>query len=349
MAPPLTLDGRAIGAEHPPYIIAEMSANHGGSLDRALAIIRLAKQAGADAIKFQAYTADSITLDSDRPEFFVTGDDPWSGKRLFDLYKVAATPYDWFPTLFETARSIGITPFCAPFDLDAVAMLENLDCPAYKIASCEMVDLDLIRRCAATGKPVIVSTGMASAEEINRAVDAASTGAGGVGLLKCTSAYPADPAESNLATIPDMMNTYDLPVGLSDHTLGAAIPVAAVALGACMIEKHFIDAPEPPTADSSFSATPDVMRALVDGCRAAWQSRGAVRYGPTLSEQANVALRRSLYANCDIEEGHSLTGDMVASYRPAAGLPPHQLDRIIGKKANRRIAKDEPLSLDMFE
>lgn len=348
MATEITIDGRSIGADHPPYIIAEMSANHGGSLDRALSIIALAKQAGADAIKFQAYTATSITLDSDRPEFFVSGDDPWSGKRLFDLYQAAATPYDWFPALFETARSLGITPFCAPFDHNAVDMLEAVNCPAYKIASCEMVDLDLIRRCATTGKPVIISTGMASAEEIDRAVEAARSGKAGVGLLKCTSAYPTDPSESNLITIPDMMINYNLPVGLSDHTLGVAVPIAATALGACMIEKHFIDTSDRPTADSSFSATPDVMRTLVEGCKAAWLARGSVNYGSTESEQANTALRRSLYAACDIEEGQTLTREMTASYRPAAGLPPYQVDSVLGKKAVRAISKDEPLSLELF-
>lgn len=349
MANSFSIDGRPIGADHPPYVIAELSANHGGSLDRALKIIELAKKAGADAIKFQAYTAGSITLDSDNPAFFVSGDDPWSGKRLYDLYKAAATPYDWFPALFEKARSIGITPFCAPFDAAAIDMLQAIDCPAYKIASCEMVDPDLIRRCAETGKPVIISTGMASSEEIDRAVQASATGEGGTGLLKCTSAYPADPGESNLVTIADMIERYGLPVGLSDHTLGTAVPVAAVALGACMIEKHFIDAPEPATADSVFSATPDVMRDLVDGCRAAWRARGVVRYAPTQSEQANVSLRRSLFAACEIKAGLPLTAEMVVSYRPAIGLPPHQLPLILGKRATRNIARDEPLSIDLFE
>ncbi len=349
MARSISIDGRLIGTDHPPYIIAELSANHGGSLDRAIKIIELAKKAGADAIKFQAYTADSITLNSDDPAFFVAGDDPWSGKRLYDLYEAAATPYDWFPALFKHARSVGITPFCAPFDPAAIAMLEAVDCPAYKIASCEMVDLDLIRQCAETGKPLIISTGMASVEEIDRAVQAAASGEGGIGLLKCTSAYPADPGDSNLVTIANMVDRYDLPVGLSDHTLGTAVPVAAVGLGASMIEKHFIDATEPVTADSVFSATPDVLHDLVNGCRAAWHARGVVKYGPTPSEQANVALRRSLFAACEIKAGQLLTAEMVTSYRPAIGLPPYQLPLILGKRATRDIARDEPLKIDLFE
>lgn len=349
MSRDFAIAGRAISGDTPPYIIAEMSANHGGSLARALRIIELAARVGADAIKFQAYTADSLTIDTDAPGFVIEGGKLWNGERLYSLYRRAATPYEWFPELFACARRHGITAFASPFDADAVAMLEGLGAPAYKIASFEAADLELIAACASTGKPLIISTGLCEREEIGEAVATAQrAGDGGVMLLRCVSAYPADPRDANLATILAMREAFGVPVGLSDHTIGTAAAVAACALGAVAIEKHFIDAPEPPTPDSAFSATPEGLGALVRDCRVAQLSRGAVSYGISQTERDSLVFRRSLYAVVDIAAAAPLTRENVRSIRPGYGLAPKHLPAILGRPARVEIRRGTPLRWDLI-
>lgn len=345
----IVIEGRKIGPDTPPYIIAEMSANHGGSLARARKIIDIAAEAKADAIKFQAYTADSLTLDSDLPDFTVKGNNPWKGRGLYELYRSAATPYEWFPELFDYARSHGVTPFASPFDEDAIKMLESVDCPAYKIASFEAVDLQLISAAAKTGKPLIISTGMCDHDDIVRALDAVEK-ANGVGciLLKCTSAYPSDPKDANVATVPAMSEEFNVCVGLSDHTEGTAVAVAACALGAVAVEKHVIDSREPPTADSTFSMLPEELNALVKDCNAAWNSIGTVRFGPSPGEEGSKAFRRSLYAVRDIQAGEILDESNVRSIRPGYGLPPHELPQVLGGVARTAIARGTPLSWNIL-
>lgn len=346
----IVIENRAIGPDHPPFIIAEMSANHGGDFDRAERIVRLAAEAGADAIKFQAYTANSITLDSDMPGFTIESENLWTGERLYNLYKRAATPYEWLPKLYDLARSLDLIPFCSPFDHAAVDMMEKIDSPAYKIASFELVDVELIERAAQTGKPLILSTGMATEQEITDGLEAASRGgAKEVALLKCTSSYPADPAESNLLTIQDMEQRFGVPVGLSDHTLGIAVPVAACALGACIVEKHFIDTREPETADSTFSALPDELAAMIMGCGEAFRARGKHHYGPAPHEKQSLAFRRSLYAVSDISAGEELTRENVRSIRPGHGLPVKSFVEIIGRRSRSDIPRGTPISWDIIE
>ena len=338
------IDGRPIGPDHPPYIIAEMSANHGGDLDRAKRIIALAADAGADAIKFQAYTADDMTLDSERDGFVITADTPWKGEKLHALYQRAATPYSWFPEMFAAARDAGITPFASPFGLSAVRMLEDLDAPAYKIASFEAVDIGLIQACAATGKPMIISTGLCTSAEIGEALAAARAGgAEQIALLRCNSSYPADPKEAHLATIPDMAAKFGVPIGYSDHTLDSIQSTVAVGLGACIIEKHVIDARLPETADSEFSCLPDQLAELIRSCRAAWEAKGTVSYGPQARESASLAFRRSLYATADIAEGDIFSADNVAAIRPGFGLAPKHLPDILGRAARRPLKHGDPL------
>jgi pseudaminic acid synthase len=345
---PFAISGRAIGPDHAPYVIAEMSANHGGSFERALRIIEAAAAAGADAIKFQAYTPDSLTIDHGGKGFVIEADNPWRGRRLYELYAEAATPYAWFPDLFAHARARDITPFASPFDADAVAMLEALDAPAYKIASFEAVDLDLIAACAATGKPLVISTGLCGLDDIADALAAArNAGADQVALLKCTSAYPAQADEANLATLPDMADRFDVPVGLSDHSLGNAVAVAACALGASLIEKHVIDSREPPTADSSFSALPDELAALVRDCRTAHAARGAPAYAAGAREAASAVFRRSLYVVADMAEGDAFTRETVRCIRPGYGLAPKCLASVLGRRAARPIARGEPLDWEL--
>ncbi len=346
----VVIAGRPIGPGHPPFMIAEMSANHGGDLDRALRIIRQAAAAGADAIKFQAYTADMLTLDHDGPGFVIESDSPWKGERLYDLYKRAATPYEWFPQLFAAAHEAGLIAFASPFDAGAVAMLQSLDAPAYKIASFEAVDTELIACCAATGKPLIISTGMSDEREIADALEAVR-GAGGreVVLLKCTSAYPADAGEANLRTIPAMAARFDVPVGLSDHTLGTAVSAAACALGACAVEKHVIDAREPSTADSEFSLLPDELYRLVADCRDAAAALGAVHFGPAKRERQSLAFRRSLYAVRPIAAGEAISADNVRSVRPSFGLPVKTFRELLGRRARTAIDAGTPMSWDLVE
>ena len=346
-APKITVAGRVIGPGESPFIIAELSANHGGSLERALRIIDTAADAGVDAIKFQAYTPDDLTLDSGKPGFVIEGDNPWKGRRLYELYADAATPYEWFPKLYARAREKGLIPFTTPFGIGAIEMLEALDTPAYKIASFEAVDHELMKACARTGKPILISTGMCDKTEIEEALQSLhGAGAREVAIFRCNSGYPAQLQEANLIALTDMMQIFGLPTGYSDHTIGLAASVAACALGASMIEKHVIDAPEPPTADSSFSIIPAQLSQLVSMCRDAALARGEVAYGPSHKEKESLSFRRSLYASQDIAAGETITTTNVRCVRPGFGLHPRHFPEVLGRTARRAIAAGDPLSLD---
>ena len=348
-APSITIDGRKIGAGEPPYIIAELSANHGGSLERAVRIIDAAAAAGVDAVKFQAYTPGSMTLNSDMPGFIIGGDNPWKGRRLYDLYREAATPYEWFSALYEHARRCGITPFTTPFGTDVLPMLEELGTPAYKIASFEAIDRELIRACAKTGKPILVSTGMCNKAEITEALETLhATGAREEGIFRCNSGYPAKLEEANLLALPDMMQSFKLPVGFSDHTIGHAASVAACALGGCMIEKHVIDVPEPSTPDSSFSISPGELAELVKLCGNASVARGAAVYGPFENENCSMSFRRSLYISADIAVGEELNEENIRCIRPGFGLHPRHYREVLGRKAGRTLKAGEPLSWEVL-
>lgn len=344
--PSIHIAGRRIAADAPPYVIAEMSANHNGSLETALALIDAAKRAGADAVKIQTYTPDTITLDSDLPDFRITGG-LWDGRTLHNLYREAHTPWAWHAPLFAHAATLGITIFSSPFDTTAVDLLEKLNAPAYKIASFEAVDLPLIKYVAATGKPMIISTGMADAEEIREAVEAAR--AGGckeLAILHCVSGYPAPASDYNLRTIPDMIERYRLVTGLSDHTLDNTTAIASVALGASIIEKHFTLDRSAGGPDDSFSLEPDDLAALCRGARTAWESLGRVDYGRKSSEQGNVQFRRSLYFVKDLAAGAVITGDAVRSVRPGFGLAPKHLDDVLGRKTARAVKANTPVTFE---
>lgn len=329
-------------------MIAELSGNHNGSLDRALALVDAAAAAGADAVKLQTYTPDTITLDCDRPEFRVTGG-LWDGRTLYQLYDWAHTPWDWMAPLFRHAAARGLICFSSPFDETAVDLLAGLDAPAYKIASFEMVDHALIRRAAATGRPLIISTGMASLGEIDEAVQVArAAGAAGIALLHCTSGYPTPPSDSHLRTIPHLAGAFGVPVGLSDHTPGIAVPVAAVTLGATIIEKHLTLARADGGPDAAFSLEPAEFADLVAAVRVAGEALGAVRYERAPSEQANAQFRRSLYAVADIAAGEPLTRTNVRSIRPGLGLAPRFLDQVLGRRARHAIARGTPLDWDLL-
>jgi len=341
---------RAIGRDAPPFVIAEMSGNHNQSLDRALAIVDAAAEAGAHALKIQTYTADTMTLDSDQGAFVIN--DPnslWAGKSLHKLYDEAHTPWEWHAPIFDRARLHGLIPFSTPFDETAVDFLETLDVPCYKVASFEMTDLPLVRKIAATGKPMIVSTGMANAAEIDETVRTArAAGCRDLVLLKCTSTYPATPANTNLLTIPNLRDWSGCEVGLSDHTMGIGAAVAAVALGASVVEKHFTLARADGGVDSAFSLEPAELKALVVETERAWQALGQVSYGASEAEQKSLAFRRSLYAVKDIARGDRFTADNVRAIRPGFGLPPKYLELILGKTASRDLAKGTPLSWDIL-
>ncbi|HAT35086.1 MAG TPA: pseudaminic acid synthase [Rhodospirillaceae bacterium] len=347
MAMNFSLDGREIGPDQPPYVVAEMSGNHNGNIDRAFAIIEAAKEAGADAVKMQTYTADTITIDHDGPGFTIEGG-LWDGRTLHELYEEAHTPWDWHQALFDKAREVGIVLFSAPFDPTAVEFLESLDAPAYKIASFEAIDLPLIAKTASTGKPIIISTGMADLPEIEEAVGAArNAGAQEILVLHCVSGYPAPASDSNLATIPDLARKLGVPVGLSDHTLGTAVPIAAIAQGAVLIEKHLTLDRDDGGPDAAFSLEPDELKGLVDGVRTAWQAFGKPHYERKESEKGNVIFRRSLYVVEDIDDNGVFTNRNVRSIRPGFGLPPKHLPEILGRRATRALKRGDPLDWDM--
>lgn len=335
---------QSIGPAQAPYVIAELSANHNGNLERALAIMTAAKEAGASAVKLQTYRPDTITLNSERPEFQIHGG-LWDGHNLYDLYEWAHTPWEWHQALFAKGRELGLTVFSSPFDFSAVELLESLDCPAYKIASFELVDLPLIRYAAQTGKPLIMSTGMAIEAEIAAAVEMAlKHGNGQLALLHCVSGYPAPAAEYNLRTIPMLRQRFGVEVGLSDHTLGAATAIAATALGATLIEKHFTLARADGGPDCAFSMEPAELTELVASVNTAHAALGVADYQLTASEQGNRAFRRSLYLVRDVAAGDVLTAAHIKSVRPALGLPPADYDRLIGKRVNRDMAANQPLN-----
>jgi pseudaminic acid synthase len=347
---PLRIDRHTIDEHHAPFVIAEMSGNHNRSLDRALAIVDAIAATGAHAVKLQTYTADTMTLDLREREFVI--DDPgslWHGRSLYDLYEEAHTPWDWHPAIFERARSHGLTCFSTPFDDSAVDFLEELGAPAYKIASFENTDTRLLRRVARTGKPVIVSTGMASLAEIDQAVATIrAEGNDHIVLLKCTSTYPADPDDSHLRTIPHLRAAFDVQVGLSDHTLGIGVPIAAVALGATVIEKHLTLDRSEGGVDAAFSLEPGELRALVEETRRAHASLGSVRYGGSASERGSLQFRRSLYVVVDVAAGTPLAASHVRAIRPGLGLPVAEFDRVLGLRFSRDVQRGSALAWDMF-
>jgi len=348
--PPLEIEiaGRKIGLAHEPFVICELSGNHNGSLERALVMLEAAAATGADAIKIQTYTPDTITLDHDGPEFRIEGG-LWDGRTLYDLYGEAQTPYEWHAALFAKAKALGVILFSTPFDETAVDLLEGLDAPAYKIASFEVIDLPLIASVARRGKPMIISTGMANLAEIGDAVDTAlKHGAPGVALLHCVSAYPAPMDEANVRTVPDLAERFGVISGLSDHTPGSAASVAAVALGACVIEKHFTLARSDGGPDAAFSLEPSEFTALTRDCKDAWRALGKVGYDLLGSEQGNISFRRSLYVVADLAKGEVITTAHVRSIRPGFGLAPRHLDEVLGKVAKRDLARGEAFSWDMI-
>lgn len=345
----VTICGRKIGPAEPIFVIAEMSGNHNGSLSRALELMEAAQKAGADAVKLQTYTADTITIDHDSPEFRIKGG-LWDSRTLYDLYEEAHTPWEWHRTLFEKGRELGLIVFSTAFDSSSVDFLESLNSPAYKIASFENVDLPLLRRIARNGRPMIVSTGMASMEEIEEAVSTIRKAGGRqLALLKCTSAYPAPPEEMNLLTIPHLADTFGVPVGLSDHTLGIAVPVAAAALGACIIEKHITLSRKDRGPDSAFSLEAEEFKQMVEAVRTAKKALGKVSYGQTAKEVQNRVFRRSLFVVEDMEEGDIFSSENVRCIRPSHGLHPRYLDEVIGRRASKGIAYGTALAWDLIE
>lgn len=344
----ISIANRKIGLDYPPYIIAELSANHNGCMETALEIIKQAKLCGADAVKLQTYKADTITLDSRNEEFMIRGG-LWDGQSLYELYEKAHLPWDWHKPLFDYARELGITIFSSPFDNTAVDLLENLNTPAYKIASFEAVDLPLIKYVASTGKPMIISTGMADAEEIQEAIDAArSGGCKELAILHCVSGYPAPAEDYNLRTIPNMMERFGLVTGLSDHTLDNTTAIASVVLGASIIEKHFTLNRDGGGPDDSFSLEPADLTNLCRDSKTAWAALGQVDYGRKASEQGNAQFRRSLYFVKDMAAGDTITEDAVRSVRPGFGLGPKFLDEILGKKINKSILANSPVTKDII-
>jgi N-acetylneuraminate synthase len=349
MNPPFLINGRRIGPGEPVYVIAEMSANHNQDFAQAVALVEAAAAAGADAIKLQTYTADTMTLNERTAVFQIGKGTLWSGRNLHDLYGEAHTPWEWQPKLKQIANELGLDCFSTPFDFSAVDFLEEMKVPAHKIASFEIVDLPLIRRVARTGKPVIMSTGMSSLAEIDEAVRTfREAGGTQLALLKCTSAYPASAADMNLRTIPHLAEAFQVPAGLSDHTLGIAVPVAAVALGACIIEKHFALSRATPGPDSAFSLEPHEFKAMGEAVRTAGQALGRVSYELLETEKATRVFRRSLFVVADMKPGDVFSEKNVRSIRPGNGLPPRELDVVLGRKTTRPIARGTPLSWDLI-
>jgi N-acetylneuraminate synthase len=345
----VTINGAQIGPGHPPYIIAELSANHNGSLQRALETIDEAKRRGASAVKLQTYTADTMTIDSDRPEFLIKGG-PWDGYKLYNLYKWAETPFEWHKAMFEHARKIGITVFSTPFDETAVDLLEELDTPAYKIASFEVTDLPLIEYVAKTGKPMIMSTGMASEQEIEEAVNTArNAGCEELVLLHCISSYPAPMEQANLAQVRELGQRFNAIPGLSDHTLGTAASVAAVALGACLIEKHFILNRSEGGPDSGFSIEPDELERLCNDTRGAWAAVGKVGYARQHAEEANRIFRRSIYFMRDMKAGETVKGHDIRRIRPGIGIEPKHFSALVGRTLKADVTRGTPTNWEQFD
>jgi pseudaminic acid synthase len=347
-SPTITIGTRKIGPGMPVYVIAELSANHNQSYEQGVKIVQAAKDAGADAVKLQTYTPDTITIRSDRELFRVSGGTLWDGRTLYDLYGEAHTPWDWQPKLLQVAARLGLHLFSSAFDSSAVDFLEQMNVPAHKVASCELIDIPLIEKMARTGKPLIMSTGMATLEEIEEAVSAARAAGGrDIALLKCTSAYPAPPDEMNLRTIPELSRRFGVPVGLSDHSMGIAAPVAAIALGACLIEKHLTLSRSDPGPDSSFSLEPHEFKAMVDAIRVAEKALGEVHFGPTDREVSSRLYRRSLFVVQNVKRGECFTAENVRSIRPGHGLHTRHLPEVLGRKAAQDIERGTPLNWDM--
>ncbi|QPK56128.1 pseudaminic acid synthase [Paenibacillus polymyxa] len=341
---------REISANTRPFIIAEMSGNHNQSLERALRIVEAAAGAGVDALKIQTYTAETMTLNINSGEFFIKDEDSlWEGKSLYNLYQEAYTPWEWHEPIFNRCNELGIIGFSTPFDATAVDFLESLNVPAYKIASFENTDIPLIKKVASTGKPVIISTGMATISELEEAVQAVrETGNNQIVLLKCTSTYPASPENTNIRTIPHLKDLFNTQVGLSDHTMGVGVAVSSVALGATVIEKHFTLSRADGGVDSTFSLEPEEMKSLVIETERAWQSLGGISYGATDAEKASLQFRRSLYISKDMQVGDILTEENVRAIRPGYGLPPKYIDQILGKTVRKNVLKGTPISWDIL-
>lgn len=342
----IQINQRIVADTSPPFIIAEMSGNHNQSLERAIKIVDAAVEAGAHAIKLQTASPDGLTLDVDSSDFKITDKDSlWYGKNLYQLYKEAVTPWEWHEPIFEHCRKRGITAFSSPFELKAVDFLESLQVPCYKIASFELIDTQLVQRVAQTGKPMIMSTGMATLSEIETAVKTArAEGNDQIMLLKCTSTYPACPTNTNLLTIPHLRAAFDTQVGLSDHTMGVGVPCAAVAMGATVIEKHFTLARADGGVDAAFSLEPHELKLLVDETERAWQSIGGVRYGGSDDEQASLKYRRSIYISCDVKAGDQLSPENIKIVRPGFGLAPKYWDLLIGRRVNKDLPKGSAMS-----
>lgn len=345
----ISIAGRSVGSGEPPYVIAELSANHNGSLDVALGIVKAAKVAGADAVKLQTYKPDTITLNSDAEDFRIHGG-LWDGRTLYELYQEAHMPWEWHKPLFEHAHKLGITIFSSPFDNTAVDLLEDLNAPAYKIASFEAIDLPLIKYVAGAGKPMIISTGMADAEEIREAIDAAHEGGcKELAILHCVSGYPAPPGDYNLRTIPDMIERFGLVTGLSDHTLDNTTAIASVALGASIIEKHFTLDRKGGGPDDGFSLEPPELAHLCSGVRTAWDALGSVDYGRKSSEQGNLQFRRSLYFVKDLKAGDIVSSDAIRSVRPGSGMAPKHFDSIVGRRVKVDVFANTPVKPSFLE
>lgn len=347
---PIVIGDKEIGTGVAPFIIAEMSGNHNQSLDRALAIVEAAAKAGAHAVKLQTYTAETITMDSALESFRINDPESlWDGSSLYELYKKAYTPWEWHRPIFDLCRKLGVICFSSPFDETAVDFLEALDAPAYKIASFENNHLPLIRKAASTGKPLIISSGMATIAELDEAVSTArEAGCADLILLKCTSSYPATPENTNILTIPHMRELFDTQVGLSDHTMGLGVAVASVALGATVIEKHFTLRRADGGVDSAFSMEPEEMKALVTETERAWQSLGAVSYGPVGNEKASLKFKRSIYVAEDMSAGDIFSRDNLRVIRPGFGLPPKYYDLLLGKKVKKDVKKGTPLTWELL-
>jgi N-acetylneuraminate synthase len=346
----LHIGATKVGKDHPVFVVAELSANHNQDFEQAVKLIHGAKNAGADAVKLQTYTPDTLTIDCGNEHFRIGPGTSWAGRTLYDLYSEAYTPWDWQPKLKKVTEDLGMGFFSTPFDTTAVDFLEGMGVPAYKVASFEIVDLPLIEKIASTGKPMIISTGMATREEIRQAVTTArNAGANEIALLRCTSAYPALPEEADLRTIPDLAECFSAVPGLSDHTLGIVVPITAVALGACIVEKHLTLSRSEPGPDSSFSLEPNEFKDMVEAIRTTEMALGTVRYGPREGELPSLVFRRSLFVVEHVKRGEPFTPQNVRSIRPGSGLPPAAIDQVIGKRAVRDLSRGTPLSWDDVE